>query len=71
VLGLLGRLKADHGLALLFITHDWSAARTLADRVAVMQDGRVVRQGTAGDILGRDRAVEDTAAVMGSGSGPG
>ena len=71
VLALLARLKAEQGLALLFITHDWEAARTLADRVAVMQDGRVVRQGAAGDILGCDRAAGDGAAAMGPGSGPG
>ena len=47
ILALLARLKRDRGLALLFITHDFSAARALAERIAVMDQGRLVEQGTA------------------------
>src|SRR5690606_10193157 len=43
VLALLGRLKREHGLALLFITHDPDAAPALAERTAV-QAGRVDKQ---------------------------
>lgn len=41
VLALLGELKAS-GLALLLISHDLAVVRNLADRVAVMKDGRFV-----------------------------
>lgn len=40
-------------LALLFITHDMSAAHALADRVAVMDQGRLVEVGDAGQVLSR------------------
>ena len=39
ILALLGRLKRDQGLAMLFITHDPAAARALAERVAIMDRG--------------------------------
>ena len=45
VLNLLNQLKRDLGLALLFITHDLNVAWFLADRVAVMQQGRIVETG--------------------------
>ncbi len=51
VLALLSRLKRERGLAMLFITHDLAAARALADRIAVMDAGRVVEQGPAARLL--------------------
>ncbi|MCX7042121.1 MAG: ATP-binding cassette domain-containing protein [Gammaproteobacteria bacterium] len=51
ILALLAGLKRKHGLALLFITHDMSAARALADRVVVMDQGCVVEEGDAGQVL--------------------
>ena len=36
---------------MLFITHDFAAARALADRIAVMDGGRLVEQGTAMQVL--------------------
>ena len=51
ILQLLARLKSERGLALLFITHDLDAARALADRIAVMQDGAIVETGAAGAVL--------------------
>jgi peptide/nickel transport system ATP-binding protein len=51
ILKLLGRLKAERGLALLFITHDLAAARALADRIAVMRDGAIVETGDITTVL--------------------
>ncbi|MBD0676086.1 dipeptide ABC transporter ATP-binding protein [Streptomyces sp. CBMA156] len=51
VLDLLGRLKAE-GTALLLISHDLAVVARLADRIAVMKDGRIVESGPAGRVLG-------------------
>jgi peptide/nickel transport system ATP-binding protein len=45
IIELLDRLRAEMGLGLLFITHDLALIRTIADRVAVMTEGRIVEQG--------------------------
>ncbi len=52
VLNLLEDLKARHGLAYLFITHDIGVVQHLADRIAVMYLGRVVETGPAERVLG-------------------
>jgi peptide/nickel transport system ATP-binding protein len=51
IIELLGRLRNEMGLSLLFITHDLALIRTIADRVAVMTEGRIVEQGPVDQIL--------------------
>ncbi|MEI2432051.1 ABC transporter ATP-binding protein [Lysobacter yananisis] len=51
VLQLLARLKREHGLALLFVTHDLSAAAAVAERIAVLEAGRIVESGTTAQVL--------------------
>lgn len=44
ILCLLQQLQSQHGFGLLFITHDISVVRYLADRILVMRHGEVVEQ---------------------------
>ncbi|SEG54130.1 ABC transporter ATP-binding protein [Vibrio hangzhouensis] len=45
ILDLLKELQKEFGMAMLFITHDLSIVRRIADRVAVMQQGKLVEVG--------------------------
>jgi len=45
VLNLIGQLRRDLGMAVIFVTHDLAAARVVADRIAVMYLGRIVELG--------------------------
>ena len=51
ILKLLKELQASMGLAILFITHDLTIVRRLADRVAVMHKGEIVEQGSVKDVF--------------------
>jgi peptide/nickel transport system ATP-binding protein len=51
ILKLLGRLQREHGYAYIFITHDLGTVRRVADRVAVMQRGRLIAEGPLGTIF--------------------
>ena len=53
VLDLLEDLVAARGAALVLITHDLGIARDRADRILVMEAGRVVEAGAADDVLSR------------------
>jgi osmoprotectant transport system ATP-binding protein len=46
-------IRARHGLTAMFVTHDIGEALRLADRIAVMEAGRLVQVGTPGDLLHR------------------
>ena len=53
ILELLGSLKRQLSMAVLFITHNLSIVRRFADRVAVMDGGRIVEMGTVDDVFTR------------------
>ena len=53
VLDLLKSLQQAHGMALLFITHDLSIVRHIADRVCVMTNGKMVETGLTETIFAR------------------
>ncbi len=51
IVNLLLDLKREEGLALLFITHDLSLVRAIADRVLVMNAGKVVEEGPTAELF--------------------
>ncbi|MDR9483767.1 MULTISPECIES: oligopeptide/dipeptide ABC transporter ATP-binding protein [Sediminimonas] len=51
ILNLLNRIKAQHGLTTVIITHNLNILRHVADRVAVMYLGRIVELGEVEQIL--------------------
>ena len=51
ILGLLRGLRAEYGLAVLFISHDPAVLEEVADRILVMYAGRIVEEGRAIDVL--------------------
>jgi microcin C transport system ATP-binding protein len=55
IVDLLRRLQTARNLGYLFISHDLKVVRALANRVLVMQDGRVVEEGSAEDIFVRPK----------------
>jgi peptide/nickel transport system ATP-binding protein len=52
VLNLLQNLRRELGMAVMFVTHDLSAARFIADRIAVMYLGEIVEIGPADEVVG-------------------
>jgi ABC-type glutathione transport system ATPase component len=55
IVNLLLDLRRTHGLALLFITHDLSLVRSIADRVLVMNAGKVVEEGPTAELFANPR----------------
>jgi peptide/nickel transport system ATP-binding protein len=55
ILKLIKELQSRRDTGVLFITHDFGVVAEIADRVVVMQHGRVVEQGAAADVLTRPR----------------
>src|SRR5205823_5705762 len=55
ILRLIKELQQRRGTGVLFITHDFGVVAEIADRVVVMQEGRVVEQGAAAAMLREPR----------------
>ena len=72
ILRLVRDLQRRRGMAVMFITHDFGVVAEIADRVAVMQHGRIVEEGRAADILQRPQhpyTRKLIAAIPGMGKG--
>jgi peptide/nickel transport system ATP-binding protein len=69
IVALLRQLQEDEHLSLLFVTHNIGLVRTIADRVVVMNQGRVVEWGATDDVLDSpadpytQRLVADTPSL--------
>ena len=55
ILKLIKDIQKSHQTGVLFITHDFGVVAEIADRVVVMQTGKVVEQGVTEDVLRRPR----------------
>lgn len=64
VLDLLDGLVARRGIGLLLVTHDLAVVARLADRVAVMSEGRIVEQGAVEAIFAAPRHPRTRALVQ-------
>ncbi len=56
IVELLRDLQARHGLAYLFVSHDLATVRAMADRIAVMKDGKIVEEGATETLLANPQA---------------
>jgi peptide/nickel transport system ATP-binding protein len=70
VLNLIGDLRRTLDMSVVFVTHDLSVARVIADRIAVMYLGRVVELGPAEQVIGAPahpytRALVDSIPDLG------
>ncbi len=55
ILKLIEDLKAEFGMAVLFITHDLGVVANVADEVVVMYRGRVMESGSSAELIRRPR----------------
>ncbi|MHA7827779.1 MAG: ABC transporter ATP-binding protein [Roseovarius sp.] len=51
ILDLIKTIQQRHGMAVMFITHDFGVVAEIADRVIVMRYGEIVEQGSAAEVL--------------------
>ncbi|RZU65360.1 peptide/nickel transport system ATP-binding protein [Microterricola gilva] len=65
ILGLLQRLRAERGMAMVFVSHDLAVVAEVCDRIAVMYAGRIVETGPVDEVLRAPRHPY-TAALLAS-----
>ncbi len=63
VVAILDEKRREHGLSMIFVTHDLDLAAAVCDRLAVMRDGEILEIGTPEEIRDRPR-TEYTRALM-------
>ncbi|WP_292901541.1 ABC transporter ATP-binding protein, partial [Nonlabens sp.] len=60
---LLKSLQREYGMSILFISHDLSLVHSIADRIIVMYQGRIVEQGAANDIFKHPKEAYTQALI--------
>nr|WP_314069903.1 ABC transporter ATP-binding protein [uncultured Roseococcus sp.] len=63
ILRLIREIQSRRGTGVLFITHDFGVVAEIADRVAVMQHGRIVEQGNAAEVLNNPQHAYTRALI--------
>ena len=63
ILDLLVSLQREHGIAYLFVSHDLAVVRAVSHRIAVMDGGRIVEEGPAGEVVAAPRSATGRALV--------
>ena len=58
ILALLSELQKKHGMAVLFISHELAVVRRICSRVMVMDEGKIVEEGTVEEIFEAPKATE-------------
>ncbi|MFT8243566.1 ABC transporter ATP-binding protein [Roseomonas sp. BN140053] len=69
ILNLLMALRRDAGLTFVLVSHDLAVVATLCERLAVMQDGRILEQLSAADLRARRTATEYAAKLLAAAGG--
>lgn len=69
ILQLLNRIQERTGTAILFITHDLSAVRAIADEMIVMHEGQAVEAGSCADVLKAPQSEHTRRLLAASGAG--
>jgi peptide/nickel transport system ATP-binding protein len=64
ILAELLRLRDEHGISMVYVTHDLAVVAQIADRIAVMYGGRIVEQGPAASLLRRPRHPYTRGLIM-------
>jgi ABC-type glutathione transport system ATPase component len=67
VLQLLKQLQVDRGMAMVLVSHDLASVLRVADRVLVMDGGRVVEEGTGSALLVNPRHAATRALLAAAG----
>lgn len=60
---LLKELQQEYGMSILFISHDLSLVRAIADRILVMYQGKIVEQGTSEAIFETPKEIYTKALI--------
>ena len=64
IVDLLGDLRRQLGLAMLFVTHNLPLVRSIADEVAVMSEGRIVEVGPSESVIGNPQQQYTQSLIL-------
>ena len=63
IIDMLKRLREKYAIALVIIAHDLPLISQICDRILVLQDGQVVEEGAAGDVIGAPQHPHTRALI--------